>query len=463
MTLRSINPTTGVEIGRFAADSPDEVERKIAAAVKVFSGWKHVGFQERCSLMREAGARIRLGRDSLAQVLSEEMGKPIVQAEREVDRFAGRCDYFADNAQKMLEPEHVSGTGVESWIRFEPLGVALGVMPWNFPYGQASRWLIPALMSGNTALLKHASNVTLAARAIADVFTAAGFPPGVFDVLLLPSSQLVGVLQDPRIASVSLTGSTAAGVAVASAAGQTLKKLVMELGGSDPFIVLEDADVATAAEAAARSRFQNAGQACTAAKRFIPVERVADAFTEAFIAETRKLIVGDPLNRATDIGPLAKSDVLEDLIRQQQATLAQGARTAYQTAVESSGGYFFPPTILVDVTPEMIAAQEETFGPLAPILRVRDAHAAIEVANQSQYGLGASIWTADTDRAVDLAGRLDVGMVAINGTVLADPRLPFGGVKQSGFGREMSTHGIRELTNIQTMSVNSSTAPKYSR
>ncbi len=354
-------------------------------------------------------------------------------------------------------------TGVESWIRFEPLGVALGVMPWNFPYGQASRWLIPALMSGNTALLKHASNVTLAARAIADVFTAAGFPPGVFDVLLLPSSQLVGVLQDPRIASVSLTGSTAAGVAVASAAGQTLKKLVMELGGSDPFIVLEDADVATAAEAAARSRFQNAGQACTAAKRFIPVERVADAFTEAFIAETRKLIVGDPLNRATDIGPLAKSDVLEDLIRQQQATLAQGARTAYQTAVESSGGYFFPPTILVDVTPEMIAAQEETFGPLAPILRVRDAHAAIEVANQSQYGLGASIWTADTDRAVDLAGRLDVGMVAINGTVLADPRLPFGGVKQSGFGREMSTHGIRELTNIQTMSVNSSTAPKYSR
>jgi succinate-semialdehyde dehydrogenase/glutarate-semialdehyde dehydrogenase len=464
VTLRSINPATEQEIARFDEDSPAAIEAKIAGAAAAFRSWRRTTFGEREALMHRAAEHIRANRERLSRILVDEMGKPIVQARREVDRFAGRCDYFAAHTAEMLSPEHVPISGLDSWIRFEPLGVALGIMPWNFPFGQASRWAVPALMAGNTALLKHASNVTLSALAIQEMFDSAGFPPGVFTPLFVRGDRVASVIADPRIAAVSLTGSAAAGEQVGKAAGQALKKVVLELGGSDPFIVLADADVPAAAEAAARGRFgNNSGQACTAAKRFIVVAKVADSFIECFVEETRKLRTGDPADEATDVGPLAKADSLAELTSQYEATLAAGARVAYRAGVDDRPGYFFPPTLLAEVSQDMVAAQEETFGPLAAIITVRDEDAAIRVANQSAYGLGCSLWTADTERGSILAGDLEAGMVAINSLVVADPRLPFGGVKRSGYGREMSAHGVRELTNIKAVNVGSSDAPRFSK
>jgi succinate-semialdehyde dehydrogenase/glutarate-semialdehyde dehydrogenase len=464
VTLYSINPATELEIGRFDEDSPSQIEAKIAAAAEAFRSWRRTTFSERAASMRRAAAYIRNNRERLSRTLVDEMGKPIVQARREVDRFAGRCDYFAEHAEAMLSPEHVPISGLDSWIRFEPMGVALGIMPWNFPFGQASRWAVPALMAGNTALLKHASNVTLSALAIQEVFDSAGFPPGVFTPLFVAGDRVAPIIADTRIAAVSLTGSAKAGEQVGAAAGHALKKVVLELGGSDPFIVLADADVPAAAEAAVRGRFlNNSGQQCTAAKRFIVVESVADAFIECFIEATRKLRTGDPTDEATDVGPLARSDVLADLMSQQEATVAAGARVAYRADLDERTGHFFPPTVLTGVTPEMAAARDETFGPLAAVMTAADAETAVEMANQSPYGLGCSIWSADIDLATRLAGDVEAGMVAINSLVVADPRLPFGGVKRSGYGREMSVHGLRELTNIKAVNVGSADAPRFSR
>jgi succinate-semialdehyde dehydrogenase/glutarate-semialdehyde dehydrogenase len=464
VTLYSINPATEQEIARFEEDSPSQLESKIAAAAAAFRSWRRTTFDERSTLMRRAAEHIRANRERLSRTLVDEMGKPIVQARREVDRFAGRCDYFAEHTAAMLSPEHVPISGLDSWIRFEPLGVALGIMPWNFPFGQASRWAVPALMAGNTALLKHASNVTLAARAIQEVFDSAGFPPGVFTPLFVAGNGVAPIIADPRVAVVSLTGSAAAGEQVGAAAGRAVKKVVLELGGSDPFIVLADADIAAAAEAAARGRFgNNSGQACTASKRFIVVAEVAEAFIDHFVQETRKLRTGDPADEATDVGPLAKADSLVELTGQYEATLAAGARVAYRADLDERTGYFFPPTLLADVSSDMVAAQEETFGPLAAIVSVKDEATAIEVANSSAYGLGCSIWTTDVDRGTMLAGDLEAGMVAINSLVVADPRLPFGGVKRSGYGREMSVHGVRELTNIKAVNVGSADSPRFSR
>jgi succinate-semialdehyde dehydrogenase/glutarate-semialdehyde dehydrogenase len=391
------------------------------------------------------------------------MGKPIVQARRETERFAGRCDYFADATASMLAPDRVQVSGLDSWIRFEPLGVTLGIMPWNFPYGQASRWAVPALMAGNTALLKHASNVTLCSRAIQEVFDAAGLPPGVFASLYLSGGRMAPIISDPRIALVSLTGSATVGEQVGAVAGRALKKSVLELGGSDPFIVLADADVPAAAEAAARGRFtNNSGQQCTAAKRFIVVDDVLDDFTECFVEETRKLRTGDPLDEMTDVGPLARADSLRELGGQYEATLSAGAELAYRAELEIDTGFYFPPTILTRVSPDMVAAQEETFGPLAAVLSVKEGDAA-QIANHSPYGLGCSIWTRDVERGSALASELDAGMVAINSLVVADPRLPFGGVKRSGYGREMSVQGLRELTNIKAVSFGQADGPRFSR
>ena len=464
MALYSINPATEQEIGRFDEDAPSEIEAKIAAAARAFLSWRRTTFGEREALMHRAAEHIRANRDRFSRTLVEEMGKPIVQARREVDRFAGRCDYFAEHTAAMLSPEHVPISGLDSWIRFEPLGVALGIMPWNFPFGQASRWAVPALMAGNTALLKHASNVTLSALAIQETFDAAGFPPGVFTPLFVASNRIASVISDARIAAVSLTGSAAAGEQVGAAAGQALKKVVLELGGSDPFIVLADADVPTAAEAAARGRFgNNSGQACTSSKRFVVVAEVADEFIECFVEETKKLRTGDPLDEATDVGPLAKADSLLELTGQFEATVSAGARVAYRAKLETRAGYFFPPTLLAGVMPDDVATQQETFGPLAAIVTVRDDAGAVQVANHSPYGLGCSIWTADSERGSVLAGDIEAGMVAINSLVVADPRLPFGGVKRSGYGREMSVHGVRELTNIKAVNVGSADAPRFSR
>jgi succinate-semialdehyde dehydrogenase/glutarate-semialdehyde dehydrogenase len=453
MTLISINPTDGEEIRRHAEDSPEEIERKISDAAQAFAQWRTVDVVQRGECLIGAAERIVATRGELSELLAQEMGKPLGQAEREVDRFAERCRYFAEHTVDLLAPERVGVDGAEHWIRFEPLGVALGIMPWNYPFGQASRWAVPALMAGNTALLKHASNVTMCANAMEDIFTEAGFPRGVFTVLRVSSSRLAPVIADSRIASVSLTGSEEAGVSVGRLAGASLKKMVLELGGSDPFIVLGDADIKAAAAVATRARTQNCGQTCTAAKRFIVAEAIADEFEECLVHEFELLRVGDPLDPDTDLGPLATADGVTALAEQVKESVNQGARVAFAAPAVESPGFFSPPIVLVDVTADMTVAREETFGPVAPIIRVRNEEAAVQAANASSYGLGASVWTGDRDRGLLVANALDVGMVAVNGLVLADPRLPFGGVKRSGFGREMSVHGIRELTNIKTVSV----------
>jgi succinate-semialdehyde dehydrogenase/glutarate-semialdehyde dehydrogenase len=453
MTLISINPATAREISRHREDSTGDIERKIDSAARAFVEWRKLDFGQRGKYLLAASERIVSERSRLSDLVAREMGKPIVQAEREVDRFAERCRYFATETVNLLAPEHVQTESAESRVQFDPLGVALGIMPWNYPFGQASRWAVPALMAGNTALLKHASNVTSCALAMEEIFLAAGLPPGVFSVLRVGSGRLGAVIADDRIASVSLTGSDATGAAVGAVAGGSLKKMVLELGGSDPFIVLDDADVEAAAAVAARARTQNCGQTCTAAKRFIVSTRIASVFEERLIHEFEKLHVGDPLERETDLGPLATAEGVLQVARQVDESVSQGARKGFQGAVVESGGFYSPATILLDVTSDMTAAREETFGPVAAVLRVRDEEAAVQTANASVFGLGASVWTADRERGLAIATALDAGMVAINGLVLADPRLPFGGVKRSGFGREMAAHGIRELTNIKTVSV----------
>jgi succinate-semialdehyde dehydrogenase/glutarate-semialdehyde dehydrogenase len=454
MSLHSINPYTELEIASFEEDSSRLVEQKLEAAAAAFQSWRHSSFAERRSLMLQMAQHIRNNRDRMAVVLTQEMGKPILQSRGEVDRFADRCDYFATSSEELLAPERVELAGAQSWIRYEPLGVALGVMPWNFPFGQASRWAIPAVMAGNTALLKHASNVTLSALLMEEAFKAVGFPPGVFSCLLLSHESLEPILSDRRIAAVSLTGSVAAGESIGAIAGRGLKKLVLELGGSDPFIVLSDANVEAAAKVAVRGRFlNNSGQACTASKRFIVCADVAAHFTECFIEATRKLLLGDPMADSTQVGPLAKQSAVGDLERCRDATVAAGARVAYTADAPTGTGFFFPPTVLVGVRPDMPAATEETFGPLAAIIEVTTEQEAIRVANESDFGLGASLWTGDTEKGAALVAEIDAGMVAVNSLLLGDSRLPFGGVKKSGFGRELSAHGLRELTNIKSVNI----------
>ena len=362
---------------------------------------------------------------------------------------------FGSHSEKLLESERVETPGRVNWIRYEPLGVALGIMPWNYPFGQASRWAVPTLMAGNVALLKHASNVTMCASAMVELFEAAGLPRGVFTLLRVSGRRIGPIVSDDRIASISLTGSDAAGESVGAIAGRHVKKMVMELGGSDPFIVLRDADVEMAAASAVRARIQNSGQTCTAAKRFIVDAKVAAVFEERLVAEFQRLHTGAPMDPETDVGPLATLQGRSELDRQVAQSIEQGATLAYRANRVESGGFFFPPTVLLDVTPTMVVAKEETFGPVAPVIRVADESTALAVANASVYGLGGSIWTSDVEHGSYLARQLEAGMVGINSLVTADPRLPFGGVKRSGYGREMAAHGIRELTNIKTVTVGS--------
>jgi acyl-CoA reductase-like NAD-dependent aldehyde dehydrogenase len=451
MTMQSINPTTEEVMATFEEHTPAQVDQALAQARSAFLSWRGTSFAERADPMRRAAAYLRAQKVELGRLITLEMGKPIAEAEAEVEKCAWNCDYYAEHAQGYLADEPAPSSAAESFVAFEPLGTVLAVMPWNFPLWQVFRFAAPALMAGNTAVLKHAANVPQCALAIERVFQESGFPQGAFRTLLIGGNAVEGVIGDPRITAVTLTGSDETGSKVAAAAGRVLKKTVLELGGSDAFIVLEDADLEGAAQMAARSRFQNTGQSCIAAKRFIVVDAVAEAFEQRFREVAAALRVGDPLERATQVGPLARGDLRDALERQVRESVAAGARVALGGKPLEGRGFFYAPTILTGVRPDMPAFREETFGPVAAVVRVRDAEGAVATANDSPFGLGGSLWTRDVERGKWLARRIESGGVFINGMTASDPRLPFGGVKRSGYGRELAAYGIREFVNIQTI------------
>jgi succinate-semialdehyde dehydrogenase/glutarate-semialdehyde dehydrogenase len=459
MAIQSINPATEDVIAGYDEFTPEQVEQALAETDTTFRAWRETGFDERARLMRRAAEILRERKRRYAELITAEMGKAISEAEAEVEKCAWNCDFYADNAERFLADEPVQTNARESYVAYEPLGVILAVMPWNFPFWQVFRFAAPALMAGNTGLLKHASNVTGCALAIEEVFRDAGFPRGCFRTLVIPGGKVERVIEDPRVRAVTLTGSDLTGEKVAAAAGRVLKKTVLELGGSDPFIVLADADLDAAAATAARARFQNCGQSCIAAKRFIVEQSAAGAFEEKFAEAVRSLKVGDPMDSETQVGPMARGDLRDDLERQVRASVEQGARLILGGRPREGRGYFYEPTILSGVTPEMPAFREETFGPVAAVTVAKDAEEAVRLANDSQFGLGAALWTRDLDRARELARRIESGSVFINGMVASDPRLPFGGVKRSGYGRELSEFGIREFCNVQTVWVGPASAP----
>jgi succinate-semialdehyde dehydrogenase/glutarate-semialdehyde dehydrogenase len=449
--LRSINPATGQEMAVFPELDDAGIENAIAKAWDSRYAWRDIGIGARSEFLRAIASVLRADKDRFAALATSEMGKPIVEAEAEIEKCAWTAAWLADNAARMLADEPIESTATHSYVRFQPLGVVLAVMPWNFPFWQVFRAALPALAAGNVMLLKHASNVPQCATAVEDVFREAGVPESVFQTLLIGPAAVERIITDRRVAGVTLTGSEAAGAKVAEAAGKTLKKAVLELGGSDPFIVLEDADIATAATVACRARNQNNGQSCIAAKRFIVVESVAEEFETRLSAAVRALKVGDPMDRAHQFGPLARPDLLDDLERQVDRSVAMGARVLTGGKRIDGAGNYFEPTVLAEVGKGMPVYTEETFGPVASVIRVKDEEEALRVANDSDFGLGSAIWTKDVDRGRRLAERVEAGMVFINGMVASDARLPFGGVKKSGLGRELSGYGIKEFTNIQTV------------
>ncbi len=459
MSIQSINPATEEVIETFELFSKAQVQQALEDARHAFLSWRNTSFEERSTLLHRVAAYLREHKVRLAQIATLEMGKPIVEAEAEVEKCAFNCEFYAENAEKFLADEAVKANATESYVAFRPLGVVLALMPWNFPYWQVFRFAAPALMAGNTAVLKHASNVSRAALEIERIFQECGLPHGAFRTVLVPGAETRPLIEDPHIAAVTLTGSEEAGIAVASASGSVLKKNVLELGGSDAFIVLEDADLDEAAKTAVRARFQNTGQSCIAAKRFIVVDSVAEAFVQKFVEAAAKLQVGDPLDRDTQIGPMARRDLRESLEQQVEASIKMGAKVALGGRRLEDKGYFFAPTIVTDVTTEMSLFREETFGPVAAVIRARDAEHAVELANDSIFGLGGNLWTRDIERGRTLARQLESGGVFINGMTASDPRLPFGGVKHSGYGRELSSFGIREFVNIQTVWIGPTVSP----
>jgi succinate-semialdehyde dehydrogenase / glutarate-semialdehyde dehydrogenase len=449
--LRSIDPATGRELASFPEADEAAIDTTLDRAWSARHHWRDAGVRTRTALMRSVAGVLRADKSRYAALLTSEMGKPIVEAEGEVEKCAWTANWFAENGERLLAEEPVESTATESYVRFQPLGVILGVMPWNFPFWQAFRAGLPALTAGNVMLLKHSSNVPQSALAIEEVFREAGVPEGVFQTLLIGSAAVGRIVADHRVAGVTLTGSEQAGATVAEAAGRALKKTVLELGGSDPFIVLADADLDTAATVACRARNQNNGQSCIAAKRFIVEESVADEFEQRFTSAVAALKVGNPMDRANQVGPLARQDLVDELERQVSESLRLGARALTGGRRIDGDGYYFEPTVLANVRPGMPAYHEETFGPVAAVIRVRDADDALRVANDTDFGLGSNIWTSDVERAKNLAERVEAGLVFINGMVASDARLPFGGVKRSGYGRELSEYGIKEFTNIQTV------------
>jgi len=450
-TITTIDPASGGDLATYAVHGRATIDATLDDAVTAFRGWRTTPLEQRSQLLASAATKLRERTSELATLATREMGKTLVEAEAEVEKCALGCVHYAERGGDYLADTVVASGATKSYIAYRPLGTLLAIMPWNFPYWQAFRAAAPALMAGNVVVLKHAANVTGCALAIEKIFRDAGFPKGVFTTLVVAGRDMETIVADARVAAVTLTGSEGAGSAVASVAGKHLKKTVLELGGSDAFIVLADADLEAAAKTAVRARFQNNGQSCIAAKRFIVEAGTYDAFLDAFVRHTRALVIGNPLEKLTTLGPLARADLRDALARQVTATVKAGATIALGGSALDRPGYFYEATIVAGVTREMTMFGEETFGPAAAVVRARDVDDAVELANASQYGLGGNLWTRDIERAEHVAARLESGAVFINGMTASDPRLPFGGVKKSGYGRELSAFGIHEFVNVQTV------------
>jgi succinate-semialdehyde dehydrogenase/glutarate-semialdehyde dehydrogenase len=451
--LRSVDPNTGRYLESLPEFEPEQVRDALQRAAGGFEAWRSLEIQCRAKYLRRTAELLREDCDGHAQNMALEMGKPIREGRDEIEKSAWVCDFYAEHSARFLTPQPIETDAIASWIQFDPLGPVLAIMPWNFPYWQVMRFAAPALMAGNVALLKHASNVPRCAQAIERVFERAGLPSGVFQNLPLSSSRLNGLVRDPLLRAVTLTGSEWAGQRIAAEAGTAVKKIVLELGGSDPFVVLEDVRIAQVAHEAARARTVNSGQSCIAAKRFLVAESVRSAFVDALQLELEALRIGDPLAENTEVGPLARADLLDALDTQVWNSIRDGARLVTGGARIDRPGFFYAPTLLTEVHPGMSVADEETFGPVAAVMGFEDDDQAVEIANASRYGLGASVWSRDPQRALALAQRLDVGCVSVNEAVRSDPRMPFGGTKHSGFGRELGKQGIRELVNVKSVRI----------
>jgi acyl-CoA reductase-like NAD-dependent aldehyde dehydrogenase len=449
--IETIDPATGAVLERFALMNAEEIGAKLDAGVRASVRWAQVPLEERSAVLRAIAARLRAERDSLAATAVREMGKPIVQARAEVEKCAWGLEYFADHAAAMLAEQPAESSAARSYVAFRPLGVLLAIMPWNFPFWQVVRAAAPALMAGNTMVLKHAANTTRCALELERIFGEAGAPDGLFGALIARGEGIEAVVADPRIAAVTLTGSERAGASVARTAGNALKKCVLELGGSDPFVVFSDADLDAASRTAVTARFQNNGESCIAAKRFIVEQAVYDEFAGRFAELAGTQMVGNPMDERVQLGPCAREDLRESVHAQVSASVAAGARLTLGGKPIGGAGYFYEPTIVTEVVPGMPMFDEEVFGPAAAVVRAKDREHAIALANASSFGLGSSLWTRDVAAAETFAARIEAGAVFINGMVASDPRLPFGGVKKSGYGRELSAFGIHEFVNVQTV------------
>jgi succinate-semialdehyde dehydrogenase / glutarate-semialdehyde dehydrogenase len=450
--IQSINPYTEQVMQEFPLMSRQEVDWQLKASRDAFPAWRDTPVSERSEYLKRLAGVLRSEKRNYAELITKEMGKAIKESLAEVEKCAWLADYYSENAEPFLRPEEIKTEAKKSYVLFQPLGVVLAIMPWNFPFWQAFRFGVPAIAAGNVVVLKHASNVPMTALAIEDSFKKAGFPEGVFKTLLISSSEALRLIDEDRVDAVSLTGSNKAGEEVGSHAGSKVKKVVLELGGSDPFIVLDDADIEKAGRTAANARMINAGQSCIAAKRFIVMEKVVEEFTKHFMARLKELKIGDPMDETTDVGPLSRKDILQGLNEQLKDARTKGAKVL-QTDHMFKQGYFFAPCVVVNPAENMKVLSEEVFGPIAPIITVKDEDEAVRLANNSQYGLGASIWSRNHGRAERLAARIETGTVAINDMVKSDPRLPFGGVKKSGIGRELSHYGLKEFVNVKTVVV----------
>lgn len=452
MGIATINPATGETIKTFESESSSSIEAKLALSQQSFEDYRKTPMSQRAQWLNNAAEILERDKLRFGKMMTTEMGKTIKSAIAEVEKCALVCRYYAEHAAEFLADVPASTDASKSFVRYQPLGIILAVMPWNFPFWQVFRFGAPALMAGNVGVLKHASNVPQCALAIEEIFIKAGFPEGVFQTLLITAAQVATIVTDPRVKAATLTGSESAGASLAATAGKELKKVVLELGGSDPFIVLKSADLEAAVSTAVAARMINNGQSCIAAKRFIVEDTIADEFERSFLKKFQALKIGDPMDENTDIGPLATPGILEDLDQLVQACIEQGSKVLIGgKRLSDRPGNFYPPTILTDFPPGTPADQEEFFGPVALLFRVPDLDAAIKLANSTSFGLGASAWTKDEEQANRLIDELEAGAVFINGLVKSDPRLPFGGIKRSGYGRELGIQGIQEFVNIKTV------------